>query len=103
LLRKKEFIKSENIFQYFNVNQQAQTIALPVNSLAFTFCQVPVIYFLSNEYSIRIIFSDEKVKTISGNLLDADLSQMVFERTDSISRIEVKVAQSSLYFESIQQ
>ena len=101
LLRKKEFIKSKNVFQYFNVNQQEQTIALPVNSLAFTFCQVPVIYFLSNENSIRIIFSDQKVKTISGNLLDADLSRMVFERTDSISRIEVKVAQSLLCLEAV--
>ena len=52
LLRKQEFTDAPTVFEYIDVQGQQQSIELPAGSLAYTFCQVPVVYINAGEKKI---------------------------------------------------
>ena len=57
-------------------------------SLVFTYCQVPIMYHLSNETKMEVHMLDGAVKVFDDRLLSAELSQEVFNRTGRIEKIE---------------
>ena len=61
------------------------------HSLAFTVCQVPVIYNLSDKENIRISYTNNSEKIIEGHELDLESSQEIFNRTNVIKAIYVRV------------
>lgn len=89
LLKKEEFLVGENIFRYTDVNQQKKELMLEKDSLCFTYCQVPVIYKLSDKNAIQVIYSEEKSAEIDGLNLNQEISEQIFERTGEISTILV--------------
>ena len=58
VLRKNEFIDEEKSFKFVNLDNEITYMDLGKNSLAYTICQVPIIYNLSDNESIKIIFHD---------------------------------------------
>lgn len=96
LLRACEFSNKAQTFKYLNVNNEWQVIDLPKNSLAFTWCQVPIIYHLS-EFEEGIL-----VKTNEGNMnakalkLSTDIAQSIFERTGDVELITLQLTPSSI-------
>ena len=48
LLRSEEFTKKTGVFKYFDVSGNKAKVGMPKESLAFTICQVPVVYILRN-------------------------------------------------------
>ena len=44
LLDLSEFINEEYSYEYVDLNGEFKTMELPEDSLAFTYCQVPVVY-----------------------------------------------------------
>ena len=96
LLRKSEFVDQQVDFHYYDVQGKSQSIAMPPQSLAFTICQVPVIYRVVQEgtqVDIRTFeggFEGAQV-VASGGCLDREASKKVFYRTGEISKIEVRV------------
>ena len=58
-------------------------------TLAFTYCQVPVIYVKSNENKIVITFKDCSEEEIEGNVIGEALSKSIFLRDDKIRKIKV--------------
>jgi hypothetical protein len=98
LLRKAELLKEPDIFRYYDLGGTARSIDLRAGSLAFTFCQVPVVYELVRDDAwIRITMSDGKSTTLACDRLDADLSRALFDRTGVISRIDVRVPEGKLH------
>jgi N-acetylglutamate synthase/N-acetylornithine aminotransferase len=91
LLRKQEFLAKDKTFNYIDVDQKKQTIAVSTGSLAFTYCQVPVIYTKSHQESVQIAFKDGTEKTFEQLTLDATTSEALFQRTGEINHIIVKV------------
>jgi hypothetical protein len=89
LLDKREFLDSPAMFNYQDVNGQKQTIALPAGSLAYTFCQVPVVYGAGMEEKIDVLFADDSSRVIFGHVLGTDLSQHVFLRDGKVNQITV--------------
>lgn len=89
LLRGSEFIKATTTFRYIDVYQEAKEIQMKPDSLAFTYCQVPVIYILSDENSIKIIYRNGESQEIDGLGLNKTTSDELFERTGKISQINV--------------
>jgi hypothetical protein len=72
-------------------------LALQSGTLAFTFCQVPVVYRLADGAApVAVERRDGVVKTGAGAFLDAETSREVFERTGAVTRIEVTVPVSAL-------
>ena len=96
LLRKDEFLTHPKTFNYVNVHFEHKTIELKENSLAFTFCQIPVVYQLSESSSIEIFDSQGNSKTINQLTLDVKTSQDVFSRNGVIEKLIVNVVASNL-------
>jgi hypothetical protein len=67
-----------------------QELALEAGSLAFTVCQVPVVYKRAAQSSIKVVRQDS-VEDFDGQALDVATSTEIFQRRQSLVRIEVEV------------
>jgi hypothetical protein len=67
-----------------------QCIDLRAGSLAYTFCQTPIIYRASDETGIEVYLSDGRAVEISGNQLDFETSQHIFKRDGVIENVVAK-------------
>jgi hypothetical protein len=90
LLLKEEFLKKPETIRYFDVRGKEKEIALEKGSLCFTYCQVPIIYKLSDKESIEIVHSDTTMK-LDNLVLSKVFSKKVFERTGEIDQIIVSL------------
>ncbi len=89
LLNKEEILTRPRTFAYQSVDGNKQTLELAENQLAFTFCQVPVVYSFADMQQIAITYSNGLVDIYDGNTLYEDFSQQIFERNGQIKLIEV--------------
>jgi hypothetical protein len=89
LLRRSEFLESRAVFEPFDVDGDRVSIPLPAGTLAFTYCQVPVVYHLDGARRIELSGRDGRTSEIAGDTLDRDASASVFQRTGRIRRIDV--------------
>lgn len=96
LLRRSEFLSGPRTFDYINLQGEEQQLELPSNSLAFTYCQVPIIYHLSEEGALTVSWSDGKQAQSAEPVLDEATSRELFSRTGAISQVEVWVSSQSL-------
>ena len=97
LLRPLEFLGESGTYRIHDLDGIARSIPVPAGSLAFSFCQVPVVYELTRgEEWIRITTSEGKSRTRAGNQLDAGTSRSLFARRGEISRIDVGVPERAL-------
>ena len=91
LLRKEEFLSKETSFEYLSLLRGAQSITIPSNSLAFTYCQVPIIYHISDKDHIEIIFKDGTSSKIDALVIDLKTSEKIFKRTGDIVQINAYI------------
>jgi len=89
LLRKEEFLQGPSVFQYIDVNGTKQFIPLQVNSLAFTYCMVPIIYRRSEQSRIVINLEPGPPIEIEGDTIDEQHTASIFRREGKISSLEV--------------
>lgn len=89
ILRKSEFLSKPATLDYFDVNSDRQSVALEKGQLGFTYCQVPVVYSLAEDFSIVVTMSDGASRTIAGNAIDAETSMLIFDKKDAVAKIEV--------------
>ncbi len=98
LLPADEFAERPAEFCYFDIEGEVRSIALSAGSLAFTFCQVPVIYErVTGETSIRITFTDGATAEHPGYRLDERTSADLFARSGRIAMIRVGIPQDELH------
>ena len=95
LLRTNEFLTEASTFNYISIGQIQKSIPLAPNSLAFSYCQVPIIYEIGSEQKITLSTGGE-AKTIEGNTLYAAVSTELFNRTGSIQSIKVQIRKDQL-------
>ncbi|WP_019668396.1 hypothetical protein [Eudoraea adriatica] len=91
LLRKEEFLQKAGSLIYTDLNNQQKELNLEENSLGFTYCQIPVIYKLSEKENLKVVFNDDSILEYDELLLDEATSKKVFERTGEINRILVSI------------
>ncbi len=91
LLRKEEFLSKETSFEYLSLFRGSQSITIPSNSLAFTYCQVPIIYHISDKDHLEIIFKDGTSSKIDVLVIDRITSEKIFKRTGDIVQINANV------------
>ncbi len=96
LLRKNEFLTQEKTFNYVDVNFSSKTIQLHPNSLCFTYCQIPIIYTISNHKEIEIIYNDGANLKIEELVLENTISDQIFKRTNKINHIIVSILEKDL-------
>ncbi|MDG5491342.1 hypothetical protein [Psychroserpens sp. SPM9] len=91
LLRANEFLEESNTFTYTDINKEIKTIPLEKGSLCFTYCQVPVIYKISDENHITVSFNNQSVTEFDGLTTDIETSKKLFNRTGEIHHIVVEL------------
>jgi hypothetical protein len=91
LLRRDEFAAQPVDFAYYDVHARKQRRRLKTGELAFTYCQVPVIYRLAAAGSLTLLRSDGTRRRTPSPELDAATSEAIFGRTGEIKRIELAV------------
>ena len=91
LLRKSEFLTEKSVFEYVDVNQESQQLILDVGTLCFTCCQVPVVYKLSSENSLKVFNKDKTTTVLQSLKLDLKTSQQIFEKTGDVVQIELQI------------
>ncbi len=97
LLEAGEFLDEPAVFRYFDVRGEAASLELSAGTLAFTFCQVPVLYeVVDGGTSIAASLEDGTTVVIRGDELDRELSRELFGRTAKISLIRVAVPRAVL-------
>ena len=89
LLQPSEFLTTPQVFDYEDIRGQGQAEPLSVGTLAFTYCQVPIIYHLAKLDQMVLTHADGTVTTLTGLVLDGETSSWVFNRTGHIAKIDV--------------
>ena len=89
LIRTQELLTEPAIFHYIDVDGQDQALDLAPQSLAYTFCQVPIVIQASAEAQIIVTLSDQSQVVITGNTLDVALSQHIFLRDGMVRQLTV--------------
>ncbi len=97
LLRGREFLQEERDWHFCDLTGSWQAIKLTPGSLGFTFCQVPIVYRLSDgPASIAVRSGDGTMEQIAGSALDRETSAAIFRRVGTVAMVEVSVPDSSL-------
>lgn len=89
LVADSEFLREPDTFRFMNVQGEAASIALTAGSLAFTFCQVPVVAHRGGGPRILITRRDGTIQEAFGLELDESASASIFERSGDIRALEV--------------
>ncbi len=87
LLRQEEFLSSPAAFAYFDLAGSARKLQLKTGTLAFTYCQVPVVYQLAPKPFLTIGFADGRKERQEALWLNRKNSRAIFERTGIIQFI----------------
>lgn len=91
LLKKGEFLKASKIFDYYDVNNKKQSLTLNQGMLAFTICQVPVIFILAKENTVFVTMKDGSAIEMDGMEIETALSQSIFQRDDTVRVVRVSI------------
>jgi hypothetical protein len=84
-----EYLTTDGQFDYYDLDGNARSIALAKDQLAFTYCQVPVIYQKGNENKITARMKNDTEVELSGNILSEELSKSFFSRSGKVASLLV--------------
>ncbi|MBT8086201.1 MAG: hypothetical protein KJN72_13315 [Woeseia sp.] len=101
LLRLREFVDEPRTFRFLNIDDTWQEVAVPRAGLAFSWCQVPIIYTLdaNTDPGLTITCDDGKQQNFSGMQLPADISVEVFRRGGRIRQLNAVFGEGLLFAE----
>ena len=99
LLRRCEFIPEPLPFRYLDVENEWQLIDVPAFGLAFTWCQVPIVYSLNDDQSpvIRVSWKNGKQQDLQSLCLSESMSAELFSRSGSIRQITLSLSNNLLF------
>ncbi|HKJ89754.1 MAG TPA: hypothetical protein VJ960_01380 [Oceanipulchritudo sp.] len=90
LLSNDEFLDRAEVLSVVSIDGHPEAIQLPAGTLAYTFCQVPVIYHRgASTPATRVTLSSGESRTFSDCSLTAELSNSIFRREGTVKRIEI--------------
>jgi hypothetical protein len=100
LLGADEFLRGGAEWTYIDLDGHARRLPLGERMLAFTFCQVPVVYEqTSGPARIELMRAGGSPVEIEGLRLDAESSAAIFNRTGEIRAVRVSVPVEMLWTE----
>jgi hypothetical protein len=98
LLRECEFGAEAQSFRFLDVGGRWQELQVPVHGLAFTWCQVPVVYRLVDRGppAMTVVRDDGTSQTLAALSLPADLSGEIFRRSGHVRRLSLDLPRDLL-------
>jgi hypothetical protein len=99
LLRPQEFNARPGKFRYLDVDDNWQLLEIPERGLAFTWCQIPVIYRLTDAVDpvLSITWDDGTEQSLPQLQLAADDSSELFRRSGRIRRLTLSLTEKQLF------
>ena len=92
LLLPNEFLTKNKTFTYFDVAQHKRELRIKKDQLAYTFCQVPFLYSLSDQDTrIELSIQGESKTNINGNKINQTLSNYIFDRQGKVEQVELYI------------
>ena len=91
MLKKSEFLTEAKTVTYVNVNSEEISLALQPQSLLFTYCQVPVVYQMSNQSSVSAQLRNGSTAKFERPELDLRTSAEIFGRTGTVLQLIVYI------------
>ncbi|MGG9972050.1 hypothetical protein ACQ33O_09685 [Ferruginibacter sp. SUN002] len=96
MLKKSEFLSETKTIHFVDIFTKQQTIVLEKESLFFTYCQIPIIYKISEKEGLEISFNDGRKEALGTLSLDEKMSKSIFERRGQVTIIKVFVKEEKL-------
>jgi hypothetical protein len=98
LLRACEFLPAPRQFRFLDVSGEWQELTVPASALAFTWCQVPIVYRVRDEGRpvLVIAMRDGRTETLPQLSLPADLSSEIFRRSGEVRQISLDLPREML-------
>jgi len=90
-LNPEEFMKKSAVYEYYNVKGEKVEIELQKDQLAFTYCQIPVVYTKSSVEGIELINVDGQVVQQQSLTLEVHVSAEIFKRSGLVKEIHVQL------------
>jgi len=99
LLRAREFLDRPESFRFLDVEGQWQQLAVPAGALAFTWCQVPLVYRLdeSSEPGLTLTLDDGETERVAGCTLAPETARQIFLRSGRIRQVELVIDHRQLF------
>ena len=101
LLRAREFVRDARQFRFLTVDGNWQEIDVPAGGLAFTWCQVPVIYRLDDkvEPGLTVLWNNGDKQTLADMALPPEMSAELFQRSGRIRQLNLNLGANKLFAE----
>ena len=98
LLRAREFSSETRRFRFLDVQGRWQELTVPASGLAFTWCQVPIVYRLcsAGRPALAITLQDGRLQTLPQVSLPAELSSELFRRSGCIRQVSLDLPMEAL-------
>jgi hypothetical protein len=98
LLRECEFGAQAQAFRFLDVADQWRELQVPARGLAFTWCQVPVVYRLVDQGQplLTAALDDGSSRTLATLALPADLSEELFRRSGRVRSLSLDLPRDLL-------
>ncbi len=99
LLRQQEFVGEARPYRYLALDGSWAEVDVPAGGLAFTMCQVPVVYRLddSGSSSLVVSYEDGTEKSLEQLELSAEDSAHVFDRDGRIRQLTISFGPLALF------
>lgn len=91
LLNKNQFLQHEEVVTFIDLEEKSYSMTLEKGTLAFTVCQVPIIYKIADKNQIEVKFENGNTEIFSTLTLSDELSQKIFQRTGEIVQVSVSI------------
>ncbi|TPV33389.1 hypothetical protein FJ651_09880 [Paucihalobacter ruber] len=96
LLRATEFLTEPRTYRFIDIHHNQQQISLQPQSLAFSYCQVPIIYNIADSANIEVVLQDNDNMLVEGLQLNKDFSSRIFNRTGEVNQLIVNLTKDLL-------
>jgi len=96
MLRRTEFLTKQQVFHYVDVLGNASELPIDEKQLCFTYCQVPILYKLSEKAGLEVVLNDRTIERFEKLSLTISMSEKVFRRTGDIVQIIVHLNEAML-------
>jgi hypothetical protein len=88
LVCRPEFLAESGRFHYCNLQGNSRVLELEPGTVAFTYCQVPVVAHRGGPPHIRVTFADGSTRHVEGLRLDGATSAAIFERLGTVRQLD---------------
>ncbi len=96
LLQKKEFLSLATEATFILEDGSKKVMKLDENSLAFSVCQVPIIYKIDTSNALTVFYKNGTIEAFQTLELDKKTSEKIVHRTGEIESVYVSLSENKL-------